>query len=429
MKHTLSCDVVRDLLPLYIDHLTSEQTSAEVKAHLDCCEACRTQYRDMTGAEPQPEEAQPEIDYLKKVNRSRRRIAVIAISAVLATAFVGGAIALILGAAARRLSVQNDTLVEENEQLTEENTQLIEAAELPTVTYDPETKALVITGTDRYDETVIPDEAEEALTLDVQDDQFHMSVYIPLLQNGDEPLKTYLPSYIDRTDKSIHFLRGYLKENLGNAYPTDSADKMVEINIRKEDKYLYSNEPDRILLNLCNAYWHRDALYMYALMDTPHTAWGQIGFAWYTAVCVNPYTEMLALLDPSSTAPYSDLFDAAGGTYENATNDDLRIQFDVVSRYCFEKGLPSKRWGTVFESVPLNRTTPFSGSPETYEQDSSMSVIMAAAFVGWLDRQYGFEAVGNYCLEKMTFEEAFGTDVDTAFAAWKAWIIETYPMN
>ena len=122
MKHTLSCDVVRDLLPLYIDHLTSEQTSAEVKAHLDCCEACRTQYRDMTGAEPQPEEAQPEIDYLKKVNRSRRRIAVIAISAVLATAFVGGAIALILGAAARRLSVQNNTLVEENEQLTEENT-------------------------------------------------------------------------------------------------------------------------------------------------------------------------------------------------------------------------------------------------------------------------------------------------------------------
>ena len=438
MKSKLDCEIVRDLLPTYIDRLTSEKTTEAVIAHLSECESCRAVYRDMTNSEPLIAE-QPEIDYLKKVRNSRRRIRNIAIIAACGL-LAAGVAAFTIAKYAQKKSAQDAQTISALEERSEADaktiTELSEAAEalqeqidLPTVIYDAETRALVITGTDRYDEVIIPDEAEEALTLDVQDDQFHMSVFIPLLQNGSEPLKTYLPAYIDRTDNSLHFLRSYLKGNAGDAYPTNRADKMVEINIRTDDKYLYRNEQDRILLNLCSAYWHRDALYMYALMDAPHTAWGQIGLAWYTAVCVNPYTEMLTILDPSASAPYDDLYYAAGGTYENATNDDLRIQFDVISRYCFEKGFPSKRWGTVFESVPLNRTTPFSGSPETYEQDSSMSVIMAAAFVGWLDRQYGFEAVSNYCFEKKTFDEAFGTDFDTEFAAWKAWIIETYPMN
>ena len=111
------------------------------------------------------------------------------------------------------------------------------------------------------------------------------------------------------------------------------------------------------------------------------------------------------------------------------TNHDIQIQFDVISRVCLDKGLVSKRWGTPAESSPLTRVQGYSGSPETYEQDSSMSPIMAASFVGRLDRQYGFEALSRHCFGKVSFSKAFGTDFDTAFSAWKTWITETCPMN
>ena len=39
MKNDLSCEVVRDLLPSYIDGLTSPETSARIEAHLRDCEA------------------------------------------------------------------------------------------------------------------------------------------------------------------------------------------------------------------------------------------------------------------------------------------------------------------------------------------------------------------------------------------------------
>ena len=88
MKSDLSCEVVRDLLPSYIDGLTSEETSRLIRAHLDGCEACRGIHREMTGGEP-PKAEEPEIDYLKKVRASGkrlRRIAILAGCAVIALA-------------------------------------------------------------------------------------------------------------------------------------------------------------------------------------------------------------------------------------------------------------------------------------------------------------------------------------------------------
>ena len=41
MNDETRCSVVRDLLPGYIDNLTSEQTNAFVKAHLAACAECR----------------------------------------------------------------------------------------------------------------------------------------------------------------------------------------------------------------------------------------------------------------------------------------------------------------------------------------------------------------------------------------------------
>ena len=37
----LPCEVVRDLLPSYVDGLTSETTNGMLEAHLDSCPGCR----------------------------------------------------------------------------------------------------------------------------------------------------------------------------------------------------------------------------------------------------------------------------------------------------------------------------------------------------------------------------------------------------
>jgi len=72
----LTCNVVKDLLPNYIEGLVSEETAGEIEAHLAECAECRNMYEQMTtplAAEDEQEEA--EVDFLKKVRRiSKRRI-------------------------------------------------------------------------------------------------------------------------------------------------------------------------------------------------------------------------------------------------------------------------------------------------------------------------------------------------------------------
>lgn len=40
----LSCEIVMDLLPLYIDGLASQESGAEIKEHLRSCPQCRKYY-------------------------------------------------------------------------------------------------------------------------------------------------------------------------------------------------------------------------------------------------------------------------------------------------------------------------------------------------------------------------------------------------
>ena len=93
----LPCAIVEDLLPAYMEGLTSEETRQAVEAHLASCPACAAK-RAAMGAEegPSPEEAEEtarEVDYLKAVRRrSRRRVA----AAILCTVLV-----LLLGFAAK----------------------------------------------------------------------------------------------------------------------------------------------------------------------------------------------------------------------------------------------------------------------------------------------------------------------------------------
>ncbi len=114
MNRELSCYVVRDLLPAYIENLTGEETAADIRAHLTGCPDCSAVYTAMTEGEPaagtgrnaadsdsaaakgdsaatipaaEREQRSRDIDYLKKVRTgTRRRILAVALAAFIVLA-------------------------------------------------------------------------------------------------------------------------------------------------------------------------------------------------------------------------------------------------------------------------------------------------------------------------------------------------------
>lgn len=70
----MKCCVVKDLMPVYISGLTSEETNAEIENHLENCNACSTIYAQMSAVIP--DEVPPEekdIDFLKKLRGTMRQ--------------------------------------------------------------------------------------------------------------------------------------------------------------------------------------------------------------------------------------------------------------------------------------------------------------------------------------------------------------------
>lgn len=65
----LKCSIVKDILPLYIDGLTSDESSAEIKSHLDECEECRTICEKMSVTDTEIKAEERNIEPLKKINR------------------------------------------------------------------------------------------------------------------------------------------------------------------------------------------------------------------------------------------------------------------------------------------------------------------------------------------------------------------------
>lgn len=97
MKHNIPCALIQDLLPSYLEGLTSDQAAREIETHLAQCGGCASKCRRMKeqlgdGAAENRQAAEKEIDYLKKLkNRGRRKVvygALIALFAVLLAAFI-----------------------------------------------------------------------------------------------------------------------------------------------------------------------------------------------------------------------------------------------------------------------------------------------------------------------------------------------------
>lgn len=88
MKNDLTCGVVRDLLPSYIEGLLGEESQQAVERHLAACPACTAALAAMREPGAEAEEQSHEVDFLKKVKKRNNR-KVIAAAACTAIVLLG----------------------------------------------------------------------------------------------------------------------------------------------------------------------------------------------------------------------------------------------------------------------------------------------------------------------------------------------------
>lgn len=86
MCEQLRCEVVQDLLPSYVDGLTSEVTTQAVNDHLASCKSCRqicermkTKGDNLPDNEQMNVQNQKDVDYLKKIRKHNRLDIIIAV--------------------------------------------------------------------------------------------------------------------------------------------------------------------------------------------------------------------------------------------------------------------------------------------------------------------------------------------------------------
>jgi hypothetical protein len=393
MSKKLPCYIVKDMLPLYADDLLSQESMNDVKEHLEECSDCSALYRQMTSPEPEVAEDVPEVDYLKKINKGRKNLLICAVLIV----------ALIAAAAFINSRIQ---------------------ATKATFNFDEASKTLVIYGKNDTD-IKIPKTIHEATELDAQFDTFHLKVHLPFLRNGDTVLEEYIPAYLGRTNESLRFLRDYLKEHSNNEDLIKRAEKFVDLSITDIDDYTWSEQYDRIELKVGDYYWHREEVYVLSLLGKKSVQWKQLGYAWYVGTCIDPYNETINMnfLENLKELPYYDIYSRGGGTDE-ISPENYRILSDAAAYICLSEGM---YWGgTAYESIPLKLTALYSGPTKVSDPGDEMSVCMATSFIAYLSDQYGFDIVSEFCFSDKTFDEAFGTDYQTAYDDWCSWIIGTY---
>lgn len=83
----IPCEIIQDLLPSFIDELTSDVTNREVEAHMTECEQCRNVFEQMKAPDTEAaENEEKEIDFLKKTKKKHRRNLILCITVVWAIA-------------------------------------------------------------------------------------------------------------------------------------------------------------------------------------------------------------------------------------------------------------------------------------------------------------------------------------------------------
>ena len=70
---TVTCNVVKDLLPLYSEELCSEDSADLVKTHLETCESCKKLLENLPLTEKEQKSAPDEAKTMRKLNRRMKR--------------------------------------------------------------------------------------------------------------------------------------------------------------------------------------------------------------------------------------------------------------------------------------------------------------------------------------------------------------------
>lgn len=113
----LPCEVVRDLLPSYVDGLTCRTTNELVEGHVETCASCRAALDAMRAPEAEPEKTGEvrEINYLKKNKRRNRAVVLWSFAGALLLAFAVLFVrAFVIGEELRGSAILRDVQVEGN---------------------------------------------------------------------------------------------------------------------------------------------------------------------------------------------------------------------------------------------------------------------------------------------------------------------------
>ncbi len=198
------CGIVKDLLPLVVEHMASEESTAFVKEHIETCESCRAAF-DAMQAPVETEPAAPLFTVRKAVKRRGWLIAGL-IACLVA--------ALVIGCAARLLkpfSIQSEN-------------DAFDAIRIErTIDADPETQndgeatlQLVLTANRSVETVAVSVNAEEVCVTAIT------TLWREMVGTNSEPVQTVIPLYdvdgvyyepFDNTDRIALYQReGYTPE-------------------------------------------------------------------------------------------------------------------------------------------------------------------------------------------------------------------------
>lgn len=114
----MECDIIRDLMPLYVENMVSEKSKEAVDSHLAECPACKNIYKEMTAPKiPVQFNTEPAKSFRKYMKREKRRVgfkvALISTFAVLAAVLIWlsmiGAAAGLLVVDMKSAKIEEDT--------------------------------------------------------------------------------------------------------------------------------------------------------------------------------------------------------------------------------------------------------------------------------------------------------------------------------
>lgn len=113
MKYNLPCEILKDLLPNYIDGLSSKVTAEAVEEHLENCADCKKTYelmkkdcRSSSAGEQNIRQSEGEKELFRKINKKlNRRTKTAVIAGIAAVIAVLGAVELLFNAPLKNIPV------------------------------------------------------------------------------------------------------------------------------------------------------------------------------------------------------------------------------------------------------------------------------------------------------------------------------------